>query len=339
MIRLLIALSVLLFAGCKTDDVTPPQVAPQGPAASAELGALRDQVTNLSELAQRASGAVYGATDANRAADPSPVKDAVDAQLAEAASALPEPTEAQKLVKAEQNARILAGQLDEVRKEMGVAMDENAKLRRQVEDSAARMAALEAAAAKEREASAAAIRSAQAELVRKLEQAKRDADDAIKKEQVRLFNWIGVGLAGLAALSFGLIVGFGGLAGIKQGAVIGAAFGYGSVLAFAMARFLGSDWFWWVVGGSLGVGVIAAVAVFVLSYRKQRKAQADADELDVAWDALRAIVPALDRARAEAKGEVKEFLESDVFKRIEENMKTKAVEVRDYLHDVRKRKE
>lgn len=119
---------VLLLAGCVTGSTPAPRVivAPTGPATAAEIAGLKEQIAQLRksfetqrDLAQLAAGAVYGASEANASNPAGLPREATAAQLEEAARALPSATDAQKLEKANQNARILAGELVAVKAEMG----------------------------------------------------------------------------------------------------------------------------------------------------------------------------------------------------------------------------
>jgi len=128
----------LLLTGCPSVTTPPPHVvvAPTGTATAAEIADLKARNEKLKQiagdqqdLAQNASGAVFGAQDANKLNPTGLPKEAVIAQLAEASSALPPPTPEQKLAKERDNARIMAGELLTVKAEMGLKVTENEKLK------------------------------------------------------------------------------------------------------------------------------------------------------------------------------------------------------------------
>ena len=154
-------LSLVTLVGCNTPAVKPPVVVvpPTGPITSAQIVALEEQISRQGELLQRASGAVWGAQDANALAPKGLPQDAVTAQLQEAASALPAPTPEQVAAKAAQNARILAGELDAVRAEMGVKISENEALKTSLDRQEKALADLAAKAAKERGQAAAELQA------------------------------------------------------------------------------------------------------------------------------------------------------------------------------------
>jgi hypothetical protein len=303
-LRPLIALAVCglilaLLGGCKTTDKAGPRVvvAPTGPATRAELDSLNEQIAEMRksfqaqrDLAQLAAGAVYGAIEANLQNPMGLPREATAAQLEEAARALPAPTDAQRLEKAEQNARILAGELVAVKAEMGQKSSQIDALQASLSASQAReaelareTARLTAAAVREREAAAAKF---QAEI--DAERARTAAaHDQAKKEALQLLGKVLLGL-GAALMLAGV-----GIAFVSKGvewerALIAAG---GGASFFACYWTLNQPWFKWVVIGTIASGLGAGVWWLI----RERKVTVRQKEADEAEDTLKRIIGAVDQ--------------------------------------------
>jgi uncharacterized membrane protein/regulator of replication initiation timing len=286
----------LLLSGCPTVPAAHVVVAPTGDATAAQLAAqqatideLKTETATAKELAQRASGGVEGARDANTHNPDGLPKEAVAAQLAEAASALPEPTAEQKLEKANQNARILAGELASVKAEMGQAMSENQALRASL--AAVEQRAIEAektalaskATAEKERAEAAAKLQRQFDAMTKQIQAAQD--EAGKAANTRL-GWVLLGLGAALTLAGA------GIAFITKGlewqrAAIAAAFGGA---CFGLYWTMNQWWFKWLVIVTVACAVAAAIWWLVKMGRSAQRSK----EADEAEDTLKKIIPVLD---------------------------------------------
>jgi len=324
--RGVLVLTILVLAGCKTTPVvTPPVavVAPTGPATSAQIIALEQQIATQNDLLQRASGAVYGAKDANLHNPDGLPKDAVEAQLSEATSALPPPTTEQMLAKEQQNSRILAGELAAVKAEMGQAMDENKALRAQVVAKADELAVLKTAAEKERAEAAKKLQAQFDDFTKKVAHANaaaaKAADDArnqVMLGQVAWLNRAAAACAGVAIVSIGLATVFGGIAGLRVVAPLAAICGIASLSCFGLAQIVGQWWFKWAILGSVGA-MLGVCGWWVWAHYKdgtlKESAKAKSAKLQ---SALTTIIPVLDEAYDHAEDSVKAAMDKLIFSRL-----------------------
>lgn len=324
-------LAVALLAGCWTTDVPvkPPVVVvpPTGPATSAQIVALEEQLAQQRELTQRAAGAVFGASDANQHNPAGLPKDATDAQLQEAASALPTPTDAQRAEKANQNARILAGQLAAVKVEMGLKISENEALRQKLEDSDKRLAALTKAAEKER-AEAATKLQEQFDKMTKLitnanAAAKKAADDARNAVMLEQVKWLNRSAAACGALLI-LIVGvssiFGGLPALRAVAPFAALLLIATLACAGLAQVVSLAWFKWAILGSV-LALLAVAGWWAVSKYKQGTLKEAAEAKAAKLAAVtHSVIPVLDKAYEEASQDVREILDKTIFSRLSAQM-------------------
>jgi hypothetical protein len=327
------AIALLFLAGCVTAPVVPPPVVvvpPVGPATSAQIVALEGQIAQQADLAQRASGAVYGADDANSQNVPGLPTDAVKAQLEEAASALPPPTDAQKLEKANQNSRILSGQLIQVKAEMGQKITENEKLKAALLDHAKQLAEISSKAALERADAAAKLQKQFDEMTKLItnansatKKAQDAARDAIAKEQVMWLNRIGAACAAIAIVGTGLAAVFGGLTALRAVAPFSAIFIIGALSCFGFAQIVGQPWFkWTVLGSSIIITGIASWWVWAKYKTDTLKQEAEANAAQLKG-VLTKVVPVLDRAYSDASQAGKELMDSSIFTPLNSEMENK----------------
>lgn len=261
----------LLLSGCPSvTDLPHTVVAPTGQATAAQLAAQQATIDELKakdatsgKLAQTASGGVWAAKDANAHNPDGLPKEAVDAQLTEAASALPEPTAEQKLEKANQNARILAGELAAVKAEMGQKISENQALKAAKAESDQRITELlkkvdETKAAGEKE------RTEQAAKYQKELDSKDQAIAGKNKEIEDLKNawtrntqlWAARGLVAvgiLVVVAGAAIVWISGLSAIGKAGGIALS----GLLLIASGLIVGHRYFLPVAGSALGIGLLA----------------------------------------------------------------------------------
>lgn len=306
-LRTFIILAVLVgLAACKTADTPAPRVvvAPTGTATAGQLAAqqatidaLKAETATAKELAQRASGGVYGGTEANAHNPDGLPKEAVAAQLAEAASALPEPTAEQKLEKAAQNARMLAGELATVKAEMGQQISENQALRatlaaaeQRATAAEAEAVAMKAAGEKERAEAAARLQRQFDDFTRRIETEQRkaaEAADAARKAALQRLGYVLLGMGTILTLA-GAAIAFVTKGLEWQRAAIAAAFG---ALCFGLYWTMNQPWFKWAVIGTLACGVGAGIW-WLVQERKTTIRQREADEAE---DTLKRIIGAVDK--------------------------------------------
>lgn len=315
---LLLAL-LLLLSGCWLTPQKPapvPTVSVQtGPATDNQIQNLQDQLSLQKGLAQRAAGAVYGAQDANLGNPEGLPKEAVKVQLEEAESALPPPTPEQRLAKEQENTRILAGQLQQVRSELGLKVDENRKLREQLDQAANREQELRRAGEKERFEAAAKLQAQFDRFSRQIEDERASSEkklqaarDEMLKKQALYLNIAGAGCIVL----FGLGAGFGGLLGAKTT----APFLVISAVCFGLAQIVSEWWFKWAILGS--VGLVLGISAW-WAYRKHQQGilhEAAEQKAKKFNEVVSALVPVLDDAYDHAEGEAKKFLEEKIFSRL-----------------------
>lgn len=296
----------LCLTGCETANTPAPRVvvAPTGPATAAQLAAqqatieeLKAKDAALSKASQNAAGGVWGGIDANTHNPDGPPKDAVSAQLAEAAAALPAPTAEQKLEKANQNSRILAGELAAVKAEMGQAITENQALRIAIDAAGSRIAAAEAAQAKaeaaavaERAEAAAKLQAQFDDFTKRINDAKAETARVRDEERKAMLRKLGYVLLGLGAA---LTLAGAGIAFVTKGmewqrAAIAAAFGG---LFFAMYWTMNQPWFKWLVIGTVACAVAAAIWWLF----KERQNAVRSTEADEAEDTLKRVIDAVDK--------------------------------------------
>jgi hypothetical protein len=293
------------FSACKTGTAPAPRVvvAPTGTATAGQLAAqqaaidaLKTEAATARELAQRAAGGVYGGLEANGHNPDGLPKEAVAAQLAEASSALPEPTAEQKLAKAGQNARMLAGELATVKAEMGQQISENQALRATLAAAEQRAAAaeaealaLKAAGEKERAEAAARLQRQFDDFTRRIESEQRkaaEAADAARKAAIQRLGYVLLGLGAILTLA-GAAIAFVTKGLEWQRAAIAGAFG---ALCFGLYWTMNQPWFKWAVIGTLVCGVAAGVW-WLAQERKTTIRQKEADEAE---DTLKRIIAAVD---------------------------------------------
>lgn len=286
----------LILAGCETN---PPSVVvtPTGPATAAQIAAqqatideLKAKDAALTQASQNAAGGVWGGIEANTYNPDGLPKEAVAAQLAEAASALPEPTADQKLEKANQNARILAGELAAVKTEMGQAITENQALRAKVDAADARVAAAEAAqskaeaaAVREREQAAAKLQAQFASMTKQIQAAKDEA----RKAALQRLGYVLLGLGAILTLA-GAAIAFVTKGLEWERSAIAATFGG---LCFSLYWSMNQWWFKWLVIGVVVLGVAAGVWWLI----RERKITVRQNEADEAEDTLKRVIAAVDK--------------------------------------------
>ena len=338
LVRLAVALALLaVFPACGGPDNGPaPRVVatPTGQATEAQLAALkasaaesRARADQQADLAQRASGAVYGGQNANtHNADGLP-KEAVATNLEEAASALPPPTADQKLQREKDNARILAGELAAVKAEKGQAISENLALRaslsateKRAQDAEAKAVAAEAAAVKERAEAAAKLQAVLDSMTARITAAENEAKNKAMLAQVGMFNEWGAWLTGAGVLALGLAGIFGGIAGLRVVGPIAALAVACGMACFGIAQIVGQPWFKWAVLGivSLVLGVCAWWVV--KKYQQGVLKEAAEEKAAKVTGALKAVVPVMDHAYDEASADVRELLDKTIFSRLSSAM-------------------
>lgn len=312
----------ITLAGCRETMATKPPtvvVSETGPKTEEQIKNLKDQVETSSKLAQQAAGAVYGASDANRHNPDGMPKEAVASQLEEAASALPAPTPEQKAAKAEQNGRILAGQLAEVKKEMGQAITENQALRGKLAESEKREAEITAAAEKERREAAAKLQRQFDEMTKRIadaqaatKEAESRARNQVMQAQVIWLNRSAVGLGAIAVLSIGVAGFFGGIAALRGVAPFAAICFLGALVCFGMAQIVGQAWFMWAVLAVVCVA-LGVTAVWVWKKYKLGTLKEDAEAKVAKLKKFAGtVVPVLDQAYEEADKIVQDALDDAV---------------------------
>lgn len=327
-----VLLTSALLAGCNLFAPAPEKppvavVAPTGPATSAQIIALEEQLATSKSLLQRASGAVWGAQDANVHNPAGLPKAAVEAQLLEAAAALPEPSAEDKLEKANQNARILAGQLEQVKAEMGQKISENEALRASLDAKAKELISLTAAAEKERAEAAKKLQEQFDVFTKKIiaadAAAQKAADDArnqVMRDQVAWLNRAAAACGALLILVVGLASVFGGIGALRSVAPFAALLFIATLTCAGLAQVIGAWWFKWAILGStlLSLGVAGWWA-----YAKHRQgvlkeaAEAKAAKLQ---GVAKNVIPVLDRAYEEATQDVKELLDRTIFQPLSAQM-------------------
>jgi len=300
-------LVLCLCSGCFTDGSKPaPQVvvAPTGPATTAQLAALNEQIAELrqaftvrDDLDQIAAAAVWAATNANESNPMGLPREATAAQLEEAAKALPTVSDARKAEKLAQNARILAGELAAVKAEMGQKANEIAALQaqkaesdRRVAELASQLAAVTAVAEKERAEAGERLQKQFNDMTRRITAAQEETNrvrDAERKSMLRKLGYVLLGLGAALTLAGA------GIAFVTKGlewqrAAIAATFGG---FCFALYWTMNQPWFKWLV-----VAVAAcAVGAAIWWLFKERQNAVRSTEADEAEDTLKRIISAVDK--------------------------------------------
>lgn len=164
----------LAFAplGCSIIRKHNVNVVPVGASASRRADEARDDAQS------KAAASVIAATVANEQNPPGPPQEATAAELSIAQAALPAPTAEDVAAALARTNAALAGDLDSARAAWKAAQSEAEQLR-------SRVAALEAAAEREK------IKN-EAEIL-KLQRALKDSEDAAFNAQRRMINWICIG--------------------------------------------------------------------------------------------------------------------------------------------------
>ena len=109
-------------------------------------------------------------------------------------------------------------------------------------------------------------------------------NDAVRKKQIVVLNWIGAVFTVLA----GAVIGIGGMflgwtfPVLKRLVPAAAICGIVALFAFAAAQFIASRWFWPVMGGSAALVFVLAGAYFYRSERAKQSAAQKAAVMDVA---------------------------------------------------------
>jgi len=313
--RTILGLGILaVLLGCQTPDSPAPRVvvaatgkatATQLAAQQAAIDALKEEKAKAAELAQRAAGGVYGGAEANTHNPDGLPKEAVAAQLAEAASALPEPTAEQKLEKANQNARILAGELAAVKVEMGQTISENQALKTSLSAAEQRAVTAEkdagaakAAAEKERAEAAGKLQRQFDDMSARIaaEQRKvQEAADAAKKAALQRLGWV---LLGLGAL-FTLVGAFQAYATVQAGDLTPKGFlkplVWAGAAAFCFACFwtVNQPWFKWLVIGGGSASILGGGLFLYAEWQEakdRRAGKARAVEADEAEETLKHMI-------------------------------------------------
>jgi len=317
--RLALAICLLALAGCNTPSKPAPHVVvtPTGPQTDAQLAAFRQQIEILTvqvqtfrDMAERASAAVYGVQNANPYNAPGFARDAVDAQAAEAASALPAPTAEAKLEKERQNAAILAGDLARVKTEMGQTMTENQALRASLATQEQAAAAAEkklieasAAAQRERDGAAAAIQKQFNEMTAQIQAEQRRVEQARDEQRKSMLAKLGYVLLGLGAL-FVLVGAFQTYATVQAGDLTPKGFlkplvwAGSAAFCFTCYWTINQPWFKWLVIIGSGL-IVVAIGLFLYSEwreAKERKAgKVRSQEADEAEQTLHQMISVIDQ--------------------------------------------
>lgn len=340
-------LAVFLLSSCETKNAVPRVVVtPTGQATEAQIAALKTaaaeekaRADQQADLAQRASGAVYGGQNANGHNPDGLPKEAVATNLEEAASALPPPTAEQKLQREKDNARILAGELAAVKAEKGQAISENLALRaslsateKRAQDAETKAATAEAAAVRERAEAAAKLQAVLDSMTARITAAENEARNKAMLAQVSMFNEWGAWLTGAGVLALGLAGIFGGIAGLRTVGPIAALAVACGMACFGIAQIVGQPWFKWAVLGIVTV-VLGVCAWWVVRKYKQGVLK-EAAEAKVAKlsGALQQVVPVLDQAYDEASADVRDVLDKLIFSRLSSAMDK---EQKATVHEVR----
>ena len=299
--RPLLAIAALILAGCQVQPVAKP-AAPLGAGeqiAAAQHGA--DTATTAAQTAETDRLSKLRANvDAAAAAPNIEAAPVAVNELTVARGRLSDvrPDAAEVAAAAERRALVESGRAEEARRSALAAAEagkRDAAVIAELRATAAKLAAerdklaadLIAIAEHNRIENQKAIESALAQAA-----AAEDArNDAVKKHQVVMLNWVGAVFTVLA----GAVIGIGGMfAGwtlpmLKRLIPSAAACGIVALFAFAAAQFLASRYFWPVMGGGAG-GVLILVGAYL--YRSERSKQSAAQKAAV-MDATR---PILDKA-------------------------------------------
>jgi len=311
------------LVGCWETPVVPPPVAvvaPTGPATSAQIIALEQQISTSKELLQRAAGAVFGAQDANFYNPDGLPKAAVDAQLVEATSALPAPTAEQKLEKANQNARILAGQLEQVKAEMGQKISENEALKASLEAKSEALERLTAAAEKERAEAARKLQAQFDEFTKRVTDAnaaaKKAADEArsqVMREQVAWLNRAAAACGALLILVVGVSSVFSGIGALRAVAPFAALLLIATLACAGLAQIVGLWWFKWAILGSTLAALAVAGWWAYSKYRNGLLREAAEQQAARLTGVAKNVIPVLDRAYEEASQDGRKLLDELIF--------------------------
>lgn len=338
--------AMLALTGCqliRRAPKSPPApvvvVPPLGDSTRDEISNLKAQVSTANDLAQRAAGAVFGAQDANASNPAGLPREATAAQLAEAAAALPDPTAEQRAVKAEQNARALRGELDAVRAEIGVAVDEATRLRGELDRARQESVAIAQAAARERAEAAAKLQRQFAEMSARItaanaarDAAKLEAANQVLADQVTWLNRTAVACSGLAVLSFGLAAAFGGIMAIRSVGPFSAIIGFAGLCAFGLAQIVGAWWFKWAILAIVAI-ILGICAWWVWRHHKRGTLAADAAaKLTKTKAAFAPVVKTLDEVYDEGEAGVRDLMDKLIFSRLSSRMNSSEKAT---IHEVR----
>jgi uncharacterized membrane protein len=316
--RSVLAAGLLCLSGCNAPQKPVPHVVvtPTGAATDAQIAAFKSQIEVLTvqvqtfrDMADRAAAAVYGVQNANPFNAPGFARDAVDAQAAEAASALPAPTAEAKLSKERQNAAILAGDLAKVKAEMGQTMTENQALRASLvtteakaEEAAKKLADATKAAEIERAGAATALQKQFNEMTARIQSEQKKVEQARDEERKSMMRYLAWALLGLGVIGF--LVG-GATLYLSKGAEWQRAAIAGLVggCAFILYWTINQSWFVYLIWGCAGI-IVAAVIWFLWresAQNREREAMKQrAVEADEAEDTLNRTIRTIDSAPPDA---------------------------------------
>jgi len=349
MSKILTIVSVLalgLMVACTTPNTPSVVVTPTGPATSAELtalnvelAALRASFASRNSLDDIAAAGVWAAQEANKLNPVGLPKEATAAQLEEAAKALPTVSDAKKLEKTNQNARILAGQLEAVKAEMGQKATEIEKLKadkaesdKRAADVAAQLVALSAKAETERNDAADKLQKQFDNMSAKIKTAQNEANNKVMLAQVSDLNKAAMACAGLLVLVVGAGSIFGGVAGLRMVAPLAVLLLLGALICFGLAQIIALWWFKWAVLFAV-CAILGLCAWYVIKHYKMGTLQADtAEKAAKLTGVLTQTIPVLDKAYNDAEGEVKKFMDEHIFTPLNDKMDAKDKAV---VHEIR----
>ena len=147
-------------------------------------------------------------------------------------------------------------------------------------------------------------------------------------------SWIGIACCAGAALALGAGIAIGGVAALRRVGPASIALGVVGLGCLGAAQIIGARWFLPAVGAA-GGGAVLWFAVW--AYRHQRRGDL-AQELAVRTGKVAAVaktaVPVLDAAYEEADGEVRAWLDSHVFNRLSDLMRS-TPEMKATVHAIR----
>jgi len=302
-------LALSLLGSCQPQ---PPQtvVAPAGPAQQQLMQKYEEQHKNdqaaidqHKTLEQNASGDVYGVKIANVHNPAGPPQVAVDTFAQSAASALPEPTPEQKAEKERQLVLALSGQVEEFKRELGQAQSENTGLKKQLAVSEQHGLYLQ----NQVEEAKAALTKEQSDSKIALEKALKQKDDALAaaldaqhKADLRLLNWVVLGLAVLFAV----------LGGGTLWLTKGEQWQRGGLALLCSAVFFltywtyHQPWFIYVAGGCVIVILLGVAGVVFYEWKHHKLAQDLVATKALTEDTLTKVVAGLEEAKKAATPEL-----------------------------------